>query len=391
MKQIPTIQELKDNVSNDLKSRLNISDTDLKTVLDTVSGVLSGQFKLAYFFLSDIQKNIFPDTADSESNGGTLERLGRIHLKRNPFPATIGKFTISVNGVAGSVLRSGLTFKSNDTSKNPGQLFVLNSEYTLVGLNDEVQIQSTLSGIGFDLNVNDTLTITEPVIGVENTVTVLSVIEQPKAQEDLEEYRQKIIDSIQLEPQGGAKTDYMLWALDAQGVRRVYPYVRSGEAGTIDVYVEASIIDSLDGKGTPTQEIKDDVLSVLIQDPDVTKPTLERGRKPMQANLSINDISLIPVDVTISGLNISTNTIQTSIQTSIENHLYTVRPFIEGADLSRNRNDVLYSGRLQSVITDGLDSNNYFNSFSMSVNGVNVSNYQFSLGNIPYLRNLIFD
>ena len=82
MAYIPTISEIYQNISNDLKNKLNLSDDDLKKVLDAFAAVISAQIKLNYLFLADIQNNVFPDTADSELNGGTLNRHGLIQLNR---------------------------------------------------------------------------------------------------------------------------------------------------------------------------------------------------------------------------------------------------------------------------------------------------------------------
>jgi len=341
--------------------------------------------------LGDIQDNCFPDKASTELNGGTLERQGRIYLNRNPFPDSIGVFKLSVTGVAGSVLRSDLTFKSNDDALNAGQVYVLDTEYTLTGTADEIEVRSIGAGVLYNLSVGNNLTITEPVIGVDKTVTVSEVVTQPTAGETEELYRQAILNAIQLEPQGGAKSDYRIWSGDAQGVRLVYPYVRDGEAGTVDVYVEATLIDSTDGKGTPGTAILNAVDAVIRFDPDVTKPDYERSRLPIQVNLVVSAITLIPVDVTITGLNDDSISVQTAIESSLTDLIYDVRPFIDGADLLRNKNDILYSGNVQGIVTSALVNGNFFNVLELKVDGNIVTSYEFGLGNIPYLRNLIFN
>lgn len=391
MKNIPSIIELNNDIANDLRSKLGLTDDDLKKVVSALPLVLSAQLKLLYLFLGDIQDNGFPDKASTELNGGTLERLGRIYLNRNPFPDSIGVFKLSVVGVAGSVLRSDLTFKSNDDSFNPGQIYVLDTEYTLTGTADVIEVRSIGSGVEYNLSIGNNLTITEPVIGVDKTVSVTEIITQPTAGETEELYRQAILNAIQLEPQGGAKSDYRIWAGDAQGVRLVYPYVKDGEAGTIDIYVEATIVDSTDAKGTPGTAILNDVLSVINFDPDVTKPDYERGRRPMQANIVVLAITLIPVDVTITGLNDDSQSVKDAIKNSLNDFIYDVRPFIDGADLQRNKNDILYSGSVQGVVTNSLTSGNFFNVLDLKVDGNTVTSYEFGLGNIPYLRNLIFN
>lgn len=391
MKPIPSISELKETISNDLKSRLNLSDDVLKKTLDAFASVIAGIQKLSYLYLGNIQDNVFPDTADLEVNGGTLERIGRIQLGRNPRPATVGVFEISLIGATGSTLRAGITFKSNENAKNPGQLYISDSIYTMSGSGDIIEIRSLGSGAGFDLNVGDILTITEPVLGVNQSVTVVSVVEQPKSSESIDVYRQNILDSIQLEPQGGAKTDYRLWAADAQGVRKVYPYVKDGDAGVVQVFVEATIADSTDQKGTPSPSLLLEVEDVIEFDPDPTKLTNERGRKPIQARLEVGPISLVPVDVVISGLLQDNATIRTSISNNLSTYLYDIRPYIAGADLRRDKNDILYESRLQNVLTGVLSASNFFTGFEMRIDGNIETNYTFALNNIPFLNSVTYN
>ncbi len=390
MKPIPSIQEITSNITGDLVNRLNLSIDYLKKTYNALALVLSAQFYLAYLYLRDIQDNMFPDTATTEENGGTLERQGKIYLNRNPFPDSIGSFNVAVTGVAGSTLRVNLTFKSNDDALNAGQLYILDSEYTLSGTDDMIEVRSIGAGVTYNLNIGDNLTITEPVIGVDKTVTVDSVLEQPKAGEDIEAYRKAILNAIQLEPQGGARADYVQWSSDAQGVRRVYPYVRDTDASIIDLYVEATLVDSTDGKGTPGTSILDEVTAVIEQDPDDTKPTNERGRRPMQADVQVSPIILVPVDVAITGLQDDSQSVKDTIYDAINNLVYDVRPFLAGADLRRNKNDILYSGKVQSVVTDVLSNGNFFNVLDLLVDGNSVTSYEFTLGTIPYLRNLTY-
>lgn len=391
MKPIPTIQDLNTNISSDFQNRLGLIANYLKKTLNALMLVLSGQFRLLYLYLRDIQDNIFPDTATTAANGGTLERLGRIYLNRDIFPDSIGSFAVAVTAVNGSVLRQNLTFKSNEGSLNPGQVYILDAPYTCTGTDDVITIRSLGAGSTYNLAVGNNLTITEPVIGVDKTVTVAVVDVQPRAGETIELYRQAILNAIQLEPQGGSRADYRQWATDAQGVRLVYPYVEDINTGVVLVYVEAVLIDSIDGKGTPTSSILEDVDNVINFDPDVTKPIYERGRKPVQAFPSVIPINLIPVDITITGLNISTLEIRATIKSSIESTLYKVRPFIAGADLLRNKNDILYYGKMQGIVTESLKDGNFFNVLELFVDGNSVTSYQFDLGNIPYLRNLNFE
>ena len=390
MTPIPTISQIYNRLEAAFKSRLNISDVELKSVLDVFVAVLAGEFKLSYLYLSDIRNNIFPDTAQIAEEGGELNRLGQIYLNRQPKPATHGFYRVQFIGVENSFLRSGLTLKSNDDSTNPGKMFISETEHYLSATTNEniFLIRSLETGGKNILKVDDELTITEPVIVVENTVKITEIVNLPIESESVDSYRQKIIDAIQLEPQGGSRTDYRLWSQDAQGVRKVYPYVKENSAGTVQVFVEANKEDSIDGKGTPSTYILQEVKEVILMDPDDTIDINERGRLPIQSILEVLPITLRPVDVQILGLQQNNIEIDSLIKKNLELFLFEIRPFIYGADLQRNRNDILYSGKLQNVVSDSLGNNNFFNEFKMFVDGQEETKFTFSFSNIPFLRNV---
>jgi len=50
MKPIPSLTELYTNLESDLKNKLNLSDGDLRFVVDAMASVLSAQFKLVYLY-----------------------------------------------------------------------------------------------------------------------------------------------------------------------------------------------------------------------------------------------------------------------------------------------------------------------------------------------------
>ena len=379
-----TIIELKEQISNDLRNRLNLSDDKLKKTLDALSGVLAAQFKLAYLGVEDAQRNLYPDTADTFENGGSLNRLGSIYLNRDIRPATSAIYRANVTGVEDSVLRSGLTFKSNIDSSNPNKLYILENEYTLTGSNDLITVRSVDGGLDYSQDNGNNLTITEPVIGVDKTVVInksgFIAFTDPLAAETTQEFRNSILNAIQLEPQGGSKSDYRIWASDAAGVRFVYPYVKDGEAGTVQIFVESS-----GNNGVPSQSILDEVEEVINFDPDETKPTAQRARRPMQANLEVIPIDPIDVEINITGLEDSSTIVRDAIELNLIEFLKNIRPFVDGSDLLRNKNDILYSAKLQGVVSDVLDPDNFFNNFSMLIDGVSQTSFIFSREKIPNL------
>jgi hypothetical protein len=154
--------------------------------------------------------------------------------------------------------------------------------------------------------------------------------------------------------------------------------------------VEATVVDSTDGRGTPSTALLNAVEDVLQFNPDTTLPTNYRGRRPAQAFLEMDPVVTIPVDIQINGLQTDTTDVRNSILTNLTSYLFNIRPFIAGCDLSTDKNDILTSVKLQSVVDDTIGNANTFLSFDLTVDGVLANTYTFDLGNIPYLRNIVY-
>ena len=134
----------------------------------------------------------------------------------------------------------------------------------------------------------------------------------------------------------------------------------------------------------------DEVKDVIELDPDQTKPINERGRKPIQANIEVLPISVRYVTINIGGLNNRSEEEKSNLFNGLKDYIKTVRPFIQGADLDRDRNDILSSGQLQGIALDNLDRSNYFNSFTMYVDGNVETQFKFSRANIPVLQEITY-
>jgi uncharacterized phage protein gp47/JayE len=386
---IPTTNELYEDILADLEAEFGDSIPLFgKIFLRALAGVQAAKLKLYYLAIANLQKNIFIDTADPEASGGTLERFGRIKLGRNPFPATAGQYEIQVTGTVGAVINSQTTFKSDDDSTNPGKLFILDSTFTLATNPDTLNVRALEAGLDSQLNGGDTLTATIPIALVNKQAVVVSEVVEPLSAEDIEDYRNKGIDAYRSEPQGGAAADYRLWALDAQGVRNTYPYTAPGDLNEVNLYVEATVADSTDGKGTPSQAILDAVQEVVEFDPDTTKPISERGRQPLAVDVNYLPVSVIEIDITIDSFN-GTSSDEALVITALIDLINSIRPFIAAADVLANRNDVLDTNRIISTILS-VKPGAIFGSITLIVGGISVTTHTFLDGNIPFADEIVF-
>lgn len=383
---IPTTKQLYDGIISDLETEYgNTIPLFGKVFLRAIAMVQAGKLKLYYLAIGKLQKNIFVDTADSESTGGTLERFGRVKLGRNPFPARAGQYEVEVTGVIGAVIPASSTFKSNDDSLNPGKLYVLDIAYTLTATTDTITVRALEAGTGNKISVNDLLTATAPTANVDKMVKVTAELVAPLEPENLEEYRQKALDAYRLEPQGGAPTDYRLWSYDAAGVKQTYPFARTGYSGQINLYIEANLIDSTDGKGTPSALILTDVETVVNFDPDISRPLNERGRRPVQAIVNYLPVSPKDIDIDIVGYVGLTPALEASFFNALKAKVNTIRPFVAGADILENKNDILDKNTIIATILS-VRPGSVFTAINLRVDGADVSTFTFENGDIPYFN-----
>jgi uncharacterized phage protein gp47/JayE len=385
----PTFAELYTAILADLKNRLGLTSIVGRAVLIAFATVQAAKLKLIYLSASFIYKNIFVDTADPASLGGTLERFGLVKLGRLPFPAIAGEYTVEVTGQIGAVIALNTTFKSLDTSKSPDKLFVLDTAFTFVGTTGLIVLRAMELGVDSSLEVGDELQVTAPIANVDSYGIVTVIDTAPTSAETIEDYRLKVIEAYRAEPQGGARIDYRIWAADAEGVRTVYPYVTDGAPGELDIFIEAYPEDSEDGYGTPGAAIINDVEDVIELDPDDTKPMSERGRRPLGI-FDIHYYAITPLAVNVSITNLSAAELIPTIKAALEEMVYDIRPFIAGADDPNDiQKDKLYISDVYNVVREVIGGSNTFDDIEMTVDGDIVNQYRFLNGDIPYIDQVI--
>lgn len=390
MQNIPTLVQIVDSFIANIEAQLNNSvPTNAKAFLRALANTEGAELKLLYLALGYIQQNMAPDLAQSESVGGMLERYGRIRLGRNPYGATAGSYTVQVSGTIGAEINGQVTFLSDDTSESPGNLYILDNHFTLVTGTDIITLRSLTTGTGALLKIGDSLTATSPIALVDSSVVVTGISIQPFDAETLEAYRAEILKTYRLSPQGGAATDYRLWAQDAQGVAAVYPYAASGYTNRVNLYIESTISDSTDGKGTPSPTMISNVQSVVEFNPDTTIPLLQRGRRPITVIVNYLPVTIATVDITIPSFIGLTTDIQNLISTGLTSYLSLIRPFIAAADILSDKNDTIDINAIAAAILSVIPGAS-FGTVGLKVNGVSVSSYTFTDGNIPYLNSISY-
>ncbi len=386
VKEITFYQE---QILNDYATAFQVDKSQLGNtyvVRANVQGAMIFQFYLA---LSDVQRNQFYDTAEAEQ----LVRFGIQILGRTPAPATSGVYTIQVTGQIGATIPAGTQFVANDEAKAAGFIYIVDNEKVLSSETDTLQIRALTAGTESLLFVDDFVTSTTPIANVDSEAQVNVVDTIPTAAESIESYRADVLEAARIEAQGGAPGDYRLWASDEPTVRTVYPYAKLGSAGDVEIYIEATKENTapLEITGVPTQATIDAVYTKQIgATPEsgtlVINPLTGKGRRPI-GTFNIFPLPVSPNPVDLFFINLSDESIAPELKTVIDDLFYKVRPFIAGADILTNKNDILTISAINAVVANFLVGTGItYSTLTMQVNGITVNEFQFTGGNYPYLR-----
>lgn len=385
MIRIPTLSELYSQIVADFESELGESIPLFgKSFLRATAAVQAAKLWINYKINAFVQKNSWVDTADPESMGGSLERFGRVKLNRNPYPATAGQYVVTVTGTIGAVIPARTIFKSNDNALNAGKLFILDNQYTLVAVSDSITLRALEIGIDSRLNIGNQLTSTTPISLVNSLAVVSSEAVEPFSSEDIEVYRRKIIESFQLEPQGGSSSDYRLWANEVQGVAQSYPFAVSGQVGQVNLFIEATIEDSTDGQGSASAGLLDDVKD-NIELPISGVP----ARKPVGNIVNYLSVTPLEVNIEIAGFQGLTTDIENLIEGALTEEIAKIRPFVSAIDIVSKRNDTLNTNKIITTILTTIPGS-VFGTITLEVDSVATASKTFAGGEIPFLNSVTY-
>ena len=243
-----TSKEISDNIIAQLESTLNQTiPAAPKSFMRVLSKALGGVFVLLYKYVGWMILQQFVSRAvdaDTVVNGVTINPLrewGNIYGVGSPKAATRAELTIDITVTTqGGTLAAGtpLVSAANGVTYITLGAIALNAS-TVSALVRASADQAGGNGAGTigNLDAGANLTFVNP-LGVVKSQTVVTAQTTTGADgETTDAYRQRILDRIQKQPQGGAYADYELWGEEAAGILNVYPY--TGQPGQIDVYSES--------------------------------------------------------------------------------------------------------------------------------------------------------
>lgn len=288
----PSLQEIIDRIENDINQELKTSSILRRAFTKVISRALGAMIHLLFGFLDWIFEQAFLITATSR----TFIRWWGVTFGVEIREATFAEFDIVSTGNAGAVISDGTIYTRDD-----GVQYVTSGEVILDGNGEgTVRLVAIQSGATPNVEVGDIVSLNSTIAGVESEATVSSIETIGENEEDLELYRQRILNRIQLPPLGGSANDYIQWALEVAGVTRSWVLPLNQGPGTVGVSFVNDNADPIIPDSTKINEVE----------------TYIQGLKPVTAQLTVFAPTPLDFDIDIS---IQPNT--TEVQDNITSEL----------------------------------------------------------------------
>ncbi len=322
---VPTIAELKEQFLSDIESETGQSAPLLpKAVWRVLATAVAGLAWLIYRFAAWAYDQIFTTTADEEA---LIRRGLEYGLTRKA--ATKWRGTLTATGTNGTTIPEATLYVLGD------YVYEVEEAVTISG-STTVEVQSLQTGDEVNPDIADTMELSSPITGVDREATVATTVQTAEDAEAIDDFRARVRQREQSQPQGGAIPDYKLWATEVAGIAEAYAFQPS--PGFVNVY---PLTDDDDPANRVPGSSKLTEVEDYLQDEE---------RKPLNAQVSAVAFTELTFDVEIADLSPNTADVKSDIETAIEEHLYSRRP-AQYSDEPDPRN-VISASRLTKIAID---------------------------------------
>lgn len=324
---VPTIPEIRDQILADIQSGLGITTPLLpRSVWRVLATAQGGALYLGYLFARWAYAQIFTETCDEEA---LVNRGAEYGLVRTPPVEWRG--TATATGTTGTTIPAGTLWTLD------GAVYQQSAAVDVAAGTATITIFALEAGEAWSLDDATEIEISSPLAGVDRIATVASTTQPGIDEEPLEDFRDRVAARQAAQPQGGAKPDYVLWALEVPGIAEAFPH--SPTPGVVNVYPITSEAD-------PAGRIPDAPLLATV-----TAYLNEDIRRPLgPVTIAALEFDEIDFDVDIGDLSPDTSEMRTAIETAIEDYLYARRPKLYDDEPSPQ--DVISAARITRVCID---------------------------------------
>lgn len=389
-----TTKEIYDLIIAQMKSEFGKDISILpKSFISILATVLAGVFMILYKSCNWIFLQIFVSTASYEEVsilGKTISPLsewGRLIGVGDPTPATQSIVSARVKVVQkNNSIFSGTQFISNLN----GLTYITTESYTFTKDEETIFLTCAEAGAKGNLSEDDILNIVNPLGFIEDSVEVISLIQVGIDKESESSYRKKIKERFQLQPEGGALSDYRTWANETAGV--INSYIYTGDPGNVLVYVLA------DPAIYPDRVPDRALLKKVGQNIDIDPATGLATRRPVTAIIdpdadesykNIRAVKVVEFDVEILKLEVSSEAeVIKLIKEAIEDYFLEREPYLKGLSLPPAKN-IINETNIIAIVDDIVENyNGNFVGVKNILNDVVTTKYSLKEGEVAKLKSL---
>lgn len=291
----PTLQELINRTGADAVARLGLEDLLRRDDMQVLTRVLSGAAHSLHGHVAWLAEQVIIDTAEAEY----LERWANIWgVERKPAAAAVGNVTLT--GTNGVVIPAGSALVRTD-----GVEYTTNAEVTISGGTATVAVTASQAGAAGNALAGITLNLVSPISGVNSQATVAAggLVSGADTETD-DALRARLLARIQAPPHGGAKADYIAWALEVAGVTRAWVYPGELGLGTVTVRFVRDDDASIIPDAVEVQSVQDHINAL----------------RPVTSAVTVVAPIAAPLNLTIA-LTPNTSTVQAAVLVEIKDLL----------------------------------------------------------------------
>lgn len=284
----PTLKTLIGRIEDDAVSRIGVSQLR-RSNANVFSRVLAGAVHGLYGFIEYISKQCFFDTAEDQY----LDRWASIFgVKRKAATKASGTIKFSYSGEQVTI-PTGTVLQSEDSARY--------KTTSAVDSDGVASIEAIEAGEAGNQTAGDILTLVSPIVGVYSEATIEGLAGGADAEDD-ESLRARLLSRARETPAGGAKADYVQWALEVAGVTRAWCFPEESGEGTVTVRFVCDNSSPIVPDETELQKVKDYI----------------DERRPVTAHLTVEAPTLVAVPVTISGLFPATDAVKEAVEAELK-------------------------------------------------------------------------
>ena len=316
--QIPTIEEIKSRIEIDITGKINQGIPVLPlSFVKVLASSISGVAFLLYQAILWVYKQIFPQSAEY----ATLKLLGAI-VGITPVNAVSAVILCTIPGNTGSWVYAGETFiaSNNITYRVTTDTEIIAGEAT------NVPLLALTSGDDGNLDNGEILDIVRTNLLLTGTATVTGTQTSGADEESQASFSARVSIRYRLRYITGSAGAYVLNGLECPNFIWIGVYADDTLPGKVNVY--GRVDNTADG--IPTTSQLTELLSCLTYDPTTGK----RYLKPIGDTIECLPIENREFDIEVF-INDGSATINALIQTSLDNYIYALEPYLEGISTSR--------------------------------------------------------